>query len=364
MAFVRNKNQGIEIPKQQGSFASGMLGSDTATGKKQSTQAGTPGGWTNIQDYLGANVGDQTNINVAKQRTGEKVAKGASEVQKQASNLTALPTASSFNQESFNKALSEDKYSDIGSGINQQQSLNQLSQLPTNEISGYAPLENEISSLNPTDFKSTMQFVGGLADSSPTYSAGQQAFDTMLLQGNEDFRSNFIPQVKQQYQQQYQQPLEQARTAREQAKKQAQQDITAGQESWKKGVQDFLTAQETEIKNRLSAQQKDYQKVQNAANIDVQKNIADYKASTGQEPPANLVRAWESAKKQATSRMAEFEGGQFLKPSENTALNEYLGRQTDTTRMQDMQALYSMLGLTPKYQQPSTNEQYSYFGGI
>ena len=164
-----------------------------------------------------------------------------------------------------------------------------------------------------------MQFVGGLADSSPTYSSGQQAFDTMLLQGNEDFRSNFIPQVKQQYQQQYQQPLEQARTAREQAKKQAQQDITAGQESWKKGVQDFLTAQETEIKNRLSAQQKDYQKVQNAANIDVQKNIADYKASTGQEPPANLVRAWESAKKQATSRMAEFEGGQFLKPSENTA---------------------------------------------
>ena len=115
MAFVRNKNQGIEIPKQQGSFASGMLGSDTATGKKQSTQAGTPSGWTNIQDYLGANVGDQTNINVAKQRTGEKVAKGASEVQKQASNLTALPTASSFNQESFNKALSEDKYSDIGS---------------------------------------------------------------------------------------------------------------------------------------------------------------------------------------------------------------------------------------------------------
>lgn len=361
MAFLRKQSQGVETPEVN--TGGGMLGSSEATGKKQTSQAGLPGGWTNIQDYLTANQGDNTNINVAKQKTGEQINKGASTVAEQTSNLTTLPTANTFDQNKLNTALANDDYP-VFQGVNQQALINQINQLPTaqNEISGYSPLETNMSNLKPNDFQSTMQFIGDLAPDSPSYSTGQKSFDTMLLQGNPEFRTSFVPETQAQYKSQYLTPLEQARTSREGAKKQAQSDITQAQESWKTGLQNYLTGEESKIAGRQASQQADYDRVNKDAKIDVEANKNAYRQATGQEPPASLVSAWTNAKNQASQRLAEFEGGVFLKPSQSTALNEYLGRETDKTRMQDLQALYSALGLTPKYQQPASNEQYSYFG--
>lgn len=243
MAFIRQGNQGYQMPNQLQSSGNELLGTGTMTGKKQETTSGQPGGWTNIQDYLGANAGDQTNINLAKQRTGEKITEGANKINEQVSNLTSLPTAQGYSQDQLQNILQTDNYDMAQQGLSQSQGMNALTALPTvdQEITGYAPIEEGVANVDPNKFSSVSSFIGDLAPSSPTYSSGQKAFDAMLLQGSPEFKTTFVPAMKQQYQDMYLNPLGEARTGRQGQRDQAQQGLTQAQQDWQAGIDSWLS---------------------------------------------------------------------------------------------------------------------------
>lgn len=357
MAFIRKQGQGVQMNEPAYPVSGGMLGSGEATGKKQSTDAGQPGGWTNIQDYLTANKSDQTNLNMAKQKSQEKIQQGASNIATQTQNLTALPTANTYDRSKINEALASDQYDILSKGLSQQEARNQLSALPTveQEIAGYAPIEQGVANVNPQDFQSSMEFIGSLAPQSPNYSAGQQSFDTMLLQGSPEFRTSFVPTMKEQYKTSYEEPLKQAREARTTARTNALAPIEQAGQDWRSGIQGYLGEETGKIQTAAQKQQQHYTNMQNDANMDINQRIAAFTQSTGQAPSNEMITLWNKAKTDATRWLQNAQA-----PTQETAVNEYLAQPGDQTKMQDLIALYNTLGITPEYSQPTTGTRYNY----
>jgi len=358
MAYLRKYSQGMEIPGYN--TGSALLGTGQQTGIAQPTDAGKPGGWTNIQDYLNANQGDNTNINTAKQQTQEKMQTGAGEVSKQQQNLSELPSAVPYSEDSLSKSLASDDYGSLSQNLSQSNAMNQYQMLPdvSQEISGYAPLEqqyNTVANLEPNNFYKTMEFTGSLAPNQPNYSTGMKAFDTMLLQGSPEFRNEFIPQVKEQYQNQYLQPLEQARQDRTAQREAVLPQIEQAKQAWQQGLGDYITGQEGQIKNNLSDQQQHWSNMQNDANMDIEQRKSQYLASTGNSAPPELVNMWTNAKMQAQNFI-----NTQLAPSSATATNQWMQQNQDQTAMQDLMALYGLLGKDATYTMPNPEDVYNY----
>ena len=346
MAFIRQGNQGYQMPNQMQSGGNELLGTGTMTGKKQETTSGQPGGWTNIQDYLGANTGDQTNINLAKQRTGEKITEGANKIDEQVSSLTSLPTAQGYSQDQLQNILQTDNYDMAQQGLSQSQGMNALTALPTvdQEITGYAPIEEGVANVDPNKFSSVSSFIGNLAPSSPTYSSGQKAFDAMLLQGSPEFKTTFVPTMKQQYQDMYLNPLGEARTGRQGQRDQAQQGLTQAQQDWRGGIDSWLGEQEQAVADILGNQNTQYNQVLNSvfAEEDDRSNLYRLDPEYGYSDPQ--VLPW---RQEIIDQMrSEFE---LRRPDESTAMNSYVTNSGDDTRIEDLTALYNMLDRDPKY---------------
>lgn len=335
MAFIRQGNQGYQMPNQLQSGGNELLGTGTMTGKKQETTSGQPGGWTNIQDYLGANSGDQTNINLAKQRTGEKITEGANKINEQVSNLTSLPTAQGYSQDQLQNILQTDNYDMAQQGLSQSQGMNALTALPTvdQEITGYAPIEEGVANVDPNKFSSVSSFIGDLAPSSPTYSSGQKAFDAMLLQGSPEFKTTFVPEIKQQYQDMYLNPLSEARTGRQGQRDQAQQGLTQAQQDWQAGIDSWLGEQEQAVSDILANQNTIYNQT--------------YDSFFGENGKGTRLSSDQPWQQDIVNQMRnEFE---LRRPDESTAMTAYVTNSGDDTRIADMTALYNMLGRDPKY---------------
>lgn len=286
MAYIRQAGQAVQVPGYQ--TGGGMLGGSPTSSIAQPTDAGKPGGWTNIQDYLNANRGDRTNINTAKTQTAGKIQEGAKSIQEQKENVSPLPQAVQYSAEATNQALDKDDYGVFSQGLSQQPAVDQMRLIPTaeQEIYGNAPLEsrvNEITNLDPTNFNKTMQFVGGLSDA-PGYSTGMKAFDAMLLQGSPEFRQGFVPQVQEQYKTLYQQPLEQARQERTGQISDAQKAIEAAQSGWKEGISDWLGTEDQAIADILAQQQA--QEAQEA-DLTFQEWLPLYQAYLQANPPSD-----------------------------------------------------------------------------
>jgi len=358
MAFVRKAGQAVQTPGYQ--TGGKMLGGAQTGSAQPATEAGSPGGWTNIQDYLSANQGDMTNVNTAKEQTASKIQEGAKSIQEQKATPIDLPKPTEYSAETTNKALADDDYGVFSQGLTQQNAQDQMSQLPSvqEQIYGNAPLEtriDEITNLDPSNFDKTMQFVGGLSQD-PNYSQGARAFDSMLLQGSPEFRQNFVPQTQQQYQELYKQPLQAARDERQQFQDtQGAQAISGAQQGWQTGINDWLSAENAQIAQAQQRQQDHYSQMQQSANIDVQKQIADYTAQVGSPPTPDTIRLWEKGKADAQGFL-----GSQVAPTEGMAFNEYTGSSEDPTKMQDILALYELMGQTPQYAQPVADETYNY----
>jgi hypothetical protein len=253
MAYLRKYSQGMEIPGYN--TGSALLGTGQ-TGMAQPTDAGKPGGWTNIQDYLNANQGDTTNINTAKQQTQEKMQKGAGEVQKQKEGLTALPEATPYDANAYNTAYAAHDPTQIQEGFNSSYgNLSTYQNLPdvSQELPGYAPLEQQYSKIqSPNDFYKTMEFTGSLVPNQPNYTTGMQAFDTMLLQGSPEFRTSFVPQLQEQYQTQYEQPLEHLRDQRMQDRQAGQQAAQEAAQGWETNTRSNLEQERAALEALVS----------------------------------------------------------------------------------------------------------------
>jgi len=249
MAYVSGYNPYDENDKNN---AGGILGTggEMGGGAPVKTSAGTPGGWTNIQDYLNANKGDMTNVNSLRNKATGIIGKGTEELNKQKSNLAALPTAQGYDATKLNEYLGSNDYGKIRGATKQQLAT----QTPTaQELVGYSPLEDQVSGLKEGDFGSIEKFFGD-RETTPNYTPGMKSFDKMLLQGNPYVQKDFVPEIKGMYENQYKKPLEAARTERDTAKTAASQGMGEASESWKTGINQYLGGEKNKV-NQLLAQQ-------------------------------------------------------------------------------------------------------------
>lgn len=193
------------------------------------TSAGDSQGWYNIQDFLGANKGDTTGQRIASSALGKEIEAGKSNLQNQISNLSPLQTAQTGD---LNALLEADDYAQIGNIYNQQY------QSPS------APEFNPITSssveaLQPNQFNTIADFIGGVQKKGSTYTPGMQKMDELLMRGDKDFAQNFAQQAKDKYASEINNPYQEAVANREKAQQGAKQNIESARQDWQSQVADW-----------------------------------------------------------------------------------------------------------------------------
>lgn len=256
MAYV--KRGGLETGGGVLGSGGGVMGGGettpaAATGNSQSA-AGSPSGFYNIQDFLGANQGStpriQTNV---EQKGNAAVESGKQQLQQNQGSLSALPNATEYNRDNFNQYLAKNEYDPIRQAANQ--SFTPTSSEDINYNLSKNISDQGINSLKPGDFGSVMNWFGQAQPTSSTYNPGMQKMDEMLLRGNKDFVQNFAPNIQAQYKSQVSDPLSAAisgRIGQEQATGEA---ITGAANAWKGGIGDYLKGQDALINAKITEQQ-------------------------------------------------------------------------------------------------------------
>lgn len=245
----------------------GMLGTGGGVSGKKKTAAGTPSGWYNVQEFLGANQQDPAIRQRIEERGQEQLGGAVEQYGKDVEALQDIPEASQFDQGRFqgylDGGLSEDEKSTIQQGLGQTfegfepgtQSYELAPELQLPER------QSPFSGLKEGDMSSMMGWFGEAERPSATYTPGMQKMDEMLLRGQKGFTEDYPKQLKEQYQKQVTDPMMAKREAIGNA-----QDIARGGEEqagsfeaakqdWRTGIGSFLRGQQKRVDTRLVEQQ-------------------------------------------------------------------------------------------------------------
>jgi hypothetical protein len=294
------------------------------------TTAGDSQGWYNIQDFLGANKGDTTGQRIAGSALDKEIEAGKSNLQNQISNLSPLQTAQTGD---LNALLEADDYSQIGNIYNQQY------QSPS------APEFNPITSssveaLQPNQFNTITDFIGGVQKNNSTYTPGMQKMDELLMRGDTDFAQNFAQQAKDKYASEINNPYQEAVANREKAQQGAKQNIESARQDWQSQVADWTGQAGRDIESTLTRQRSDYDR-----------GKLLYQENTPISPFVD--EATRARQFNTILSAAPYESVLGVAPTRETAVSE-LG-QTRGNFADDYNALQSLIGENPNYISASSN---------
>jgi hypothetical protein len=278
MAFLQNKYQNPTL-----SESGGMAGDVSAPEGKQKTTAGTPSGWYNIQDFLGANTQAPAIKSQIEQKGASQLDEAKNKYQTQLSNLQSMPTPDKFTSE----GLSGITQGGVTSG-EAQTLANKLSQQPTGDAFTKTAAEqmpsiaSPYSSMKSGDFSSIMNWFGDQARPASEYTPGMQKTDEMLLRGQQGFAEEYPTKLQNQFQAEVQNPLEAKRQEITKAQDTSKGAFEDANKQWYQGITGFLSDEKNKISNMYDQQKQQLADI-NAKNT---KDImgADYYARSQDYP--------------------------------------------------------------------------------
>lgn len=341
MAYV--KRAGVEAGNPQIS-GGGILGSgETQQKVGQSTANQSPTGFYNIQDFLKANQGQSQLASQVEQKAGEALAKQKSQFEQNKANISQVPQATEYTPDALQQKLKANEYDSLRKNMaqeykpqTQEQIQGQLSQ----------NVQNPFANMQAGNFKSIMDFFGQARPTGSQYTPGMQKQDEMLLRGKQGFAETMPQQYQNLYQEQVANPLSQLSAQEAERQKQAGESINKAGAQWQQSVKDWLAGQEQErtkaVADILAKQTETYQAGLNP----------DYKVLGSEKP--YLHDAWSGAG--VPGLQARFNqkmnveipgiGGytEAEKPTEQTALLEYLKGQDAGANLEDYNAIQQLLG--------------------
>lgn len=252
MPYIKDKVQGY-------GEQAGVLGSGAVPTGKQATQAGSPGSFTNIQDYLSGVTAPKIQNQIENKAQGD-IRNAQANVNQQVQGLSALPTAQQYNPESFQKNLQENTYDQIKAGATQAYN-------PTDPTKEIQTPNNPFTNIQPGSFSSLMNYFGQTQKPNTQYGQGAQKLDEMFLRGKPEYVQNFAPQKQEQFK-----AVEgQAKKAQEErgaAQKATQEDVSKNASAYQQAINDYLSGVNTQAQQKLAEQQAQYKAVQDQLKLD------------------------------------------------------------------------------------------------
>lgn len=237
-----------------------------APSQKKKTTAGSPSGWYNIQEFLGANQQDPAvkqrleeqatgQLEQAKQQTGMYDEAGALQPFDAQDYVTqASPWDEGSFQEMLGGGLDKDEKSKI------QQGLTQEAGQQVNPESVFQDVPNPFSGMKEGDFGSIMNWYGGPKEQTSQYTPGMQKMDEMLLRGHKGFTTDFPKQQQDAFQ-----GVKDERTSRVGDIQTAQEQaagptgtVATEKQAWQTGIGNFLGGQQQKIALENQSQQNLY----------------------------------------------------------------------------------------------------------
>lgn len=251
----------------------GMIGGGQGVGgSAPASEAGRPGGWFNIQEFLGANVGVPKIQERLQQKGGEQL-RTAAETAKEARTGLAEPSIQAFTQDAFNRAMGSQPtgtgfsiapwspgsidvpgtptpgspdYAKLRQAVSGQYSPFQgLTGTPQEKAAIVAGQElptqtNPFARLQP-GAAGLMDYFGQVEKPNAQYTPGMSLMDEMLLRGQKEFVKKYPEQLQEQYKAQVTDPTEAARSGREKAHLGAYQSTQTAAKAWQDAIQNYLS---------------------------------------------------------------------------------------------------------------------------
>ena len=248
MAYAKIQNQDPNKTLGGGE----MTGDTEAQGganQINTSTSGTPGGFTNIQDYMGANKGDTTNQNYLNTKADEQINNAVGQMNTAVSALSPINTQAASIQ-GLNDLLNQNDYTKAREYATTPNFTPTAQELPD--------IANPTSNLKGT-LPDVMSYIGEIKPQSQQYTGGMQKFDEMLLGADPTFPGQFAANKQQQYETQVEDPYGAAKAAREGQKAQATQNAA----DWKTQMQNYLGGEDKTIQGILANQQEQEKKKRN-----------------------------------------------------------------------------------------------------
>lgn len=250
VAYIKRTN--IGIPEQSGTQ---MLGSGTVSNapETQQTAAGSPSGWTNIQDYLGANK--QTPV-IQGQLEGQLQGdvKKAAEATKANMVEPTRVQSTKYNQDTLNEYLKNDQYDKLRENTTQAykpQTINNPS------------VTSEATKVDPQSFQSIMSYFE--PQTQGTYTGGEKKLDELFLRGagGGQAAGNIVKEAQQQYNTDVVKPAEEWVKQQNVAEEGLSKNYTGAATSWEKALNDFLVGQNQGLDKEYNRQENLYTDLKN-----------------------------------------------------------------------------------------------------
>ena len=277
MTFIRKTGQ--EQNKLLSGGMGGVAGEGAAvSGATQKTDAGSPGGWTNIQDFMGANKQKPTAQTRIEQGASQQLGQATQQLGAQVSGLSQMPTADKYSDQQF----SDIRKGGITGGESQQmrgyldqsfggaeQGVQDYEKSAQDQIQG---VQDPFSGMKSGDFGSIMNWYGDVERPSATYTSGMQKMDEMLMRGNKDFAKDMPKQMAQQFQTQVTDVMNKERTDLTNRQNIAKQQFSDEGKQWYEGISGFLGGEDQKVKDRYAQQQSELELENQRSNQDVMGN--------------------------------------------------------------------------------------------
>jgi hypothetical protein len=315
-------------------------GGNSATQPVNQSTAGNSGGFTNIQDYMNANKGNQTNQNYLNNKADTQISNQANLLNTNVGSLSAINQNPAASQQGVQDLLGKNNYETARNYATNPNFKATAEELPDMYSGAYNPTSKLTGNLS-----SVMDYIGEIKPPSQQYTPGMQKFDEMILGGDKDFAKNFATNKQQRYKSQVEDPYGAATAARETQKGQAKQNV----EDWRTQFKTYLGGEDKKIQDILAKQQA---KEKNEATITPEEYFK--LAGTPYTAPAatanngagnNLTKAQNDAiiKEQMDMYMKNLTRTGNNAPSLGTATGEY-GQNAD--QLMDYNKIAEILGLT------------------
>jgi hypothetical protein len=329
MAYVRDPNE--KWQQTQGTGGSnlysdgtgGIAGGSSGAVSGQSpgaSKAGNAAGWYNIQEFLGANKGNQSLQNQIKQ-TGNEYIEGANQ---EASGLydqynsIAKPDAFQFDANNLKPGGFTEQ--DAKKGLYQDYDPFDVEGAMNLSQSSMNPYQN----IQPGSVESLTQFNKNAMQPNAQYSSGMQNMDNALLGNDYDFVGNYANQFKGDFEQNVLNPFtaqKETFLGQEQARDQA---FDTARDSWMGGLNTYLTGQNNAVNSTFNNMKSNY----------------DNTIASAQNDPSQFVDAETKAYIDGQKAAAEKYGTTIDLPS----YSDYIRQTGGEFAPNQGQAAYSALG--------------------
>ena len=261
MAYVRSPNETWQKKPGESSGlysegGSGVAGgtSSAVSNQQNNSKAGNAAGWYNIQDFLGANKGNQTLQNQIKNTGNQYIENANTEAQSQIDEYNSYERpevqafdpnnlkVGGFDEQTVQKGLNQDYDPfDVKSAMG----LSQSTMNPYNNIQSGSV--QSLTDFNKQGMKPNAQYTGGM-----------QSMDNALLGSDYDFVNNYGDQFKSDFENQALNPFNEQLDSFALSEANRDKAFEDAQSSWRGGLQNWLTGQNSAVDSTYNKLTKQY----------------------------------------------------------------------------------------------------------